>query len=430
MRNLYCLLGLLAAWVQTGAAAAQTVDEIDRVVAIVNEDVIVMTELDARIRIIVDQLRQSGTRAPPLHVLQRQVLERLILDRLQLQVADRTGIRIDENMLNRAVSEIARKNGLGLREFRQILERDGYDFASFREDIRNEIRISEVRQRQVSNRVKVSQREIRNFLDMAQRQSSRDAELRLGHILIATPEAASPDDIAEARAKATRVREQLLGGADFAQTAVAVSDGQQALEGGDLGWRRMSQLPTIFAEEVTGMAPGDLSGLIRSPSGFHIIKILEGRGVERHIVVQTHARHILIRVDELTDSNTARTRLTQLKQRIEGGADFAELARSNSDDPGSASRGGDLGWVSPGDMVPQFEQVMKETYPGTVSAPFRTQFGWHIIQVLERRDHDSTEEFRRSQAVEQIRQRKLEEELQTWLRQLRDEAYVELRLDQ
>ncbi|NIV75672.1 MAG: molecular chaperone SurA [Gammaproteobacteria bacterium] len=427
MRSRSILLALLLG---LGPAAHAAVVPLDRIVAVVNNDVIVLSELENRVRTIRAQLRQSGTSPPPESVLERQVLERLILDRLQLQMAENMGIRVDDTTLNRAVAQLAQRNGLSVRQFRDILERDGYDFARFREDVRNEIIISRLQQRQINNRVTVSQREVENYLATRAQQANPDTEYRLGHILIGVPEAASPDAIAAARAKAEEVLASVRAGVDFAQTAVAVSDGQQALQGGDLGWRKQQQLPTIFAEVVRGMQPGEVAGPIRSPSGFHIVKLVEKRGQEKHVITQTHARHILIRTDELTSEAEARRQLEQLQTRIENDEPFTELARAHSDDRGSAVNGGDLGWLSPGDTVSNFENVMNGLAAGEVSEPFRSQFGWHIVQVVERRRYDGTEEVRRTQALEQIRQRKSEQELDTWLRELRDEAYVEYRLEE
>jgi len=425
------LAGALAALLTaTLPAAAQRIVELDRVVAVVNDDVIVLSELERRIATVRAQLRQSGTPPPPRELLEQQVLDRLIVERIQLQRARSAGIRVDDEALNRAVAGIAQQNNLTLRQFRDILERDGFDFSRFREDIRRELLISQLQQRQVTNRIVVSPREVENWLATRAKQGSGENEYRLSHILLALPEAASPEQIAAVRAEAEQVLERLRAGAVFSQTAVAVSDGQQALDGGDLGWRKSTELPTIFADVVPDMEAGDVSDLIRSPSGFHIIKLEQVRGEERFVITQARARHILIVPDELVSDADAEVRLTQLKQRIEGGEAFEELARSHSHDPATAVKGGDLGWVSPGQTVPEFEQEMNQLAPGEVSDPFRTQFGWHIVQVVERRDFDDTEQVRRSKAAEQIRARKREEELQMWMRQLRDEAYVEYRLEE
>ncbi|RJQ48082.1 MAG: molecular chaperone SurA [Gammaproteobacteria bacterium] len=421
---LTCVIGSVA------GAERTPVVELDHVLVVVNDDVITQSELNAEIATISAQLRQQNTALPPADMLNKQVLERLILKRLQLQLAGSIGIRVDDDTLNRAISTIAQQNKLSLAEFRDVLEKDGFSFPVFRERIREEIIINRLRQRQVDSRVTVTEQEVDNFLSNRQRQSTEGAEeYRVAQILIALPEAASPEQIDKARQKAGEVLKKLRAGADFSETAVAVSDDQQALQGGDLGWRTASQLPTLFADLTIKMQPGEISEPLRSPSGFHIIKLIEKRGETAHIVQQTQARHILIRTNEITADSDAQTRLQQLKQRIEGGDDFAALATSHSEDPATAVNGGSLGWVSPGDVDTQFEEVMHSLKPGEVSAPFQTQFGWHILQVLDRREHDSTREFNRSKAREAIRNRKIEEQTQAWLRALRDEAYVEYKTE-
>lgn len=422
------MLMLPAAVLVPGVVAADAV-AIDRIVAVVNDDIITLGELDEEIDMIKQQMRQRGGGTPPEAALRKQVLERLVINRLQLQLAASTGIRVDDDALNRAIGRIAEQNKLSLAEFRDTLEKDGFNFASFRENIREEITITRLRQRQVDSRITVTEQEVNRLLADKASQGRADDEYRVAHILIGVPEAASPEQIQVAKQKAQRVLDDLNGGADFRETAIAVSDGAQALEGGDLGWRSPAQLPSLFAPLVVKMKKGELSDLIRSPSGFHIIKLADYRGGKQHMVSQTQARHILIKTNELISDDDASIRLEQLRQRIEKGADFAELARANSDDKGSAASGGDLGWVSPGEMVSAFERAMSELQPGEISKPFRSEFGWHIVQVQQRREQDNTEQFNRSQAFEAIRNRKVEEEYQTWLRRLRDEAYVEYRLE-
>jgi len=427
--------GLIAVLSLTASVEAQSPEgseiiEIDRIVAIVNKDVIVLSELQARLRTAVEQLKKVNVPAPPRNILEKQVLEQLILDRLQLQIAANTGIRIDDETLNRQIADIARQNKLSLREFRDILERDGFDFGAFREDIRNELTKNRVQQRQVRDRVRVTARDIDNYLATREKQGGNNPEYRLSHILIAVPDGASPEELAEARDEAEDILARLKAGANFGRTAAAESDGQQALEGGDLGWRRAGELPTLFEGVVPNLEKGGLSDVIRGPSGFHVIKLLDTRGAERLVVKQTRARHILVKTDEVINNNDARTRLRVLRSRILNGADFNELARANSDDAGSAVKGGDLGWLSPGDTIPAFEKTMDALTIGKISEPFETQFGWHILQVLERRDRDSTEEVQKAKAAEALRNRKVDEELQTWFRQIRDEAYIEYRLDE
>ena len=353
------------------------------------------------------------------------------MERLQLQVAERVGIRVDDESINKVVSNIARENNLTLEQFRQVLAREGYNFADFRDNIRKDITISQLRKRRVENRVTVTEQEVDNYLiNTASRLGSND-EFHLGHILIAVPEAASPDQIQAAKQRAEAILGRLRLGADFAQTAIAESNGQRALEGGDLGWRKAGQMPTLFGESVINMQVGQISDLIRSPSGFHIIKLLDRRSHEqRHTVQQTLARHILIKPNEVVSNAEAQQRITRLYERILAGADFGQLARASSDDTASAVEGGSLGWVNPGVMVPEFEEQMNNLQPGQISAPFESQFGWHIVQVMARRQHDDTQQYERMQARQLIGKRKSEDAVENWLREMRSEAYVEYRLNQ
>ena len=411
-------------------AAAENKDytELDRIVAVVNDDVITASELRQRIDTITQQMRQQRAPLPPLPVLRKQVLERIIINRIQLQLAAANGIRVDDETLNQTIRRIAEQNNMTLGQFRGVIEQDGFSFARFRESMREEIIITRLRQRQVDSRISVSDQEVDNFLANQKIQGNANDEYRLGHILIALPEGASPGQIKAARKKAQQILDELRQGTDFVQEAMAVSDGQQALSGGDLGWRRAGELPTIFADVVRDMKTGDISDLIRSPSGFHIIKLMDHRNTDRRIVTQTRARHILIRTNDLTSDEQARALILELRERAAGGEDFAELARTYSDDKASAVDGGDLGWVEKGKMVPEFEQAMLTLQPGQLSEAVKTQFGWHLIEVVERRETDVTEEFTKNKVREQIYQRKVEEANINWLRKLRDESYVELRL--
>ena len=415
----------LALCLVRGAAAV----ELDKIVAVVNDDVIMNSEFAESLRGIKKQLREQGTQLPPGKLLEKQVLDRLILKRLQIQMAQRTGIRVDDESLNRTISNIAAENELTLSEFRQILEDDGYSYEKFRADIREEILVNRLQQRQVNNRVAVSEREIENFLANKEHQGDTETEFRISHILVAIPDNAGSDTLRETRALAERLLGELQGGADFGELALSYSDGQQALNGGDLGWRKSGQVPTLFAGHIVNMEKGAVSDIIKSPSGYHIIKLTDIRSSEKVVVTQTQARHILVRPDELTTEADALLRLEQLRLRIVAGDDFGELARAHSDDTVSAANGGDLGWTNPGDLVPAFENAMNALQPGEISEPFRTQFGLHIVQVLGRRQHDSTENIKRARAREAIRQRKLEEARGNWLREIRDDAYVEYRLD-
>ncbi|MYH69957.1 MAG: molecular chaperone SurA [Gammaproteobacteria bacterium] len=420
-------LALLAGMLLSGPVTA--VQDLDRIVAVINDDVIMRSELAVKIRGVTTQMEEQNIPLPPLDILQKQVLDRLIMTKLQIQMAQNTGIRVDDETLNRTISNIARENELSLNQFREILEQDGYGYENFRREIRDEILISRLQQRQVDNRVIVTDREIDNYLSNQEHQGETDIEFHIAHILIAIPEGASSRQVTRARETAEQALSELQGGADFANMAATYSDGQQALDGGDLGWRKAGQVPTLFADFISDMEVGGLSGLIKSPSGYHIIKLLDKRSSEQVVVTQTKVRHILVRPDELTTVDDARRRLQQLRMRIEGGDDFAELAKAHSVDTMSAADGGDLGWVNPGDLVPEFENMMDSLEPGAVSEPFPSQFGFHILQVLDRREHDSTEDIKRARAREAIRRRKLEEARTDWLRQMRDEAYVEYRLD-
>ena len=420
------LLLLTALLLSVPVAAIQ---ELDRIVAVINDDVIMRSELVEKISSVAAQMEEQNIPLPPRDILEKQVLDRLIMTKLQIQMAQNTGIRVDDETLNRTIGNIARENKLSLNEFREILEGDGYGYENFRKEIRNEILISRLQQRQVDNRVIVTEREIENYLSNQEHQGETDIEFHIAHILVAIPEGASTRQVTRARETAEKVLGELQTGADFGSMAATYSDGQQALDGGDLGWRKAGQVPTLFADFIAVMEVGGLSEIIKSPSGYHVIKLLDKRSSEQVVVTQTNARHILIRPDELTTPEEALRRLQQLRLRIEGGDDFSELAKAHSADTMSAAEGGDLGWVNPGDLVPEFENVMDALEPGATSQPFRSQFGFHVVQVLGRREHDSTEDIKRARAREAIRRRKLEEARTDWLRQMRDEAYVEYRLD-
>ena len=413
----------LAALAAQPAGATQT---LDRIVGVVNDDIILASELEAEIESVRQQYGGGGVQLPSGRELERQVMDRLIMKRLQLAYARRAGIGVDEDTLNAAVRSVAQQNNMTLPQFQQALQQQGMSFANFREGLREEILISRLHQREVERQVDITQQEIEEFL--SSEAAAQDMEYRVSHILVATPEAASPDQLEEARQRAEEILAELRDGANFAETAARVSDGQQALEGGDLGWRRAGELPSVFQDEVLAMETGEVSEVVRSNSGFHIVRLDEMRSDDSHLVEQTRARHILIRTSEVVGDEDARLRLEGLLDRIEGGEDFGDLARAHSDDQGSASRGGDLSWVSSGQLVPAFERVMDDLAIGEISHPFETQFGWHIVKVEDRREHDSTDEFRRMQAARQIRERKGDEVLESWLRRLRDEAYVENRL--
>lgn len=427
---------LLAAAVLACASAAAPAQKaprvvlLDRIVAVVNDEVITRHELEERVRRAQLQLRQQGTPLPPREALERQLLEHMIVERVQLQYARETGLRVDDAELDRALARIAQENKLTLPELRATLEKDGVPFARFREEIRNEIVVARLREREVENRIVVSEGEIDSFVSAQQAQGESNEEYNLSHILVTVPENASPEQIQARRARAEQALAQLKSGTDFRQVAATFSDAPDALAGGALGWRDASRLPTLFLEALKTMRPGEVSALLRSANGFHILRLNERRGAAAPFILrQTRARHILVRTNELVSEAEARRRLIALKERLDNKADFAELARLHSEDP-SGAKGGDLGWLAPGDTVPEFERAMEALALGEVSEPVRTPFGWHLIQVLERRNEDLSQERQRLAARMALRARKADETYQEWVRQLRDRAYVEIRLEE
>ena len=411
-------------------AAPSAVVLVDRIVAVVNSEVITSREVAERVKAVTQQLSQQGTPLPPADVLQKQVLERMIMDRLQIQLAKETALRVDDLQLDRTVARVAESNKMSLTEFRHTLERDGIQFDKFREEIRNEIMLSRLREREVDNRIVVTDNEIDYFLSQQGASQSTASEYNLAHILLRLPDQASPEQVDKQRARAEQVVLQLREGADFAKLAVSYSDAPDALQGGAMGWRARDRLPELFAHALNGMKPGEVSGIIRSPAGFHVIKLVDRRGGGAPALVeQTHARHILAKTSEIVSEADARRKLNNLRERIVNGTDFGELAKLNSDDA-SSIKGGDLGWIYPGDTVPEFERVMNSLKVGQLSEPFVTSFGWHLMQVLERRQADVSGERKRQEARLILRERKADEAYQQWLRQLRDRAFVEYRLEE
>jgi len=435
MKYLAALSGLFLLFTLTTAYAEDesqpgSRQSLNRIVAVVNDDIIMSSELDNATRSIVKQLEEKGTPIPEKPVLEKEVLDKLVMESLQLQLAATNGISIDDSQLNAEIKELAENNGVSMTEFRNILERDGYSYQEFREDLRKQLTILQVRRMMVASTIKVNDQEIDNLLATLKSSGQGGVEYHLGHILIAIPEAAGPVEIQATRTRAENTLRRLRSGADFAEVALVESDSQTALEGGDLGWRNLGQLPSMFLDTVKGMQVGDISDLIRSSGSFHIIKLLGKRGDERHFVEQTRARHILIKTDEVNTDEDVQIRIEQLELRLRSGEDFATLALANSQDTLSAAKGGDLGWVNQGDTVPEFEEAMNSLAPGEISEPVKSEFGWHLIQVQERRTHDSTEEYERTKVRDLIRAKKYEEELFLWLRRLRDESYVEYRIDE
>ena len=399
---------------------------IDHVVAVVNDEVITRLELSRRYDEVIQSLTQKNTPLPPRPVLEKQLLDRMITERALQQHARNTGIRIDPNQVERTLQRIAQQNKMELPELKAALEKEGQSIERFRDNVRNEILIARARERDVENKITISDAEIEGYLQ-TQAQQGADTEFQFGHIVVTVPENASPEQIQARRARAQEIVNNLAKGADFAQLSASYSDAPNALQGGDSGWRPSGQLPALFVDALKPLQTGQVSPLLKSPNGFHVLKLIDKRGRDVALTVtQTHARHILIKTNEITSESEAKNRLVQLKERLDNGVKFEELARLHSDD-GSASKGGDLGWVSPGDTVPEFEKAMTALQPNQISGPVQTPFGWHIIQVLERRTQDVTQERQKLLARQAIRERKGEEAFQDWVRQTRDAAYVELR---
>lgn len=420
---------LMLAWLIAASALAPAraaVVPLNHIVAVVNDEVITRQELAKRYDEAVRNLSRQNTPLPARKVLEKQLLERMITELALQQHARGTGVRVDPVQVERALQRIAAQNKLDMAGLQAALEAEGQSLDGMRTTIRNEILIARARERDVDNRVAVSDSEIEGYLQ-TQLQQGAETEYNFSHILVAVPENASPEQIQTLRARADDILAQLNKGADFAQLSASHSDAPNALQGGAFGWRASGKMPALFVDALKPMQPGQIAPLLKSSNGFHILKLNDKRGLDATLsVTQTHVRHILIKTNELTSESDARTRLSQLKERIDNGVKFDELARLHSED-GSASKGGDLGWINPGDTVPDFEKAMDALKPGELSAPVQTPFGWHLIQVLERRDQDVTQERQKLLARQAIRERKAEEAFQDWVRQIRDQAYVELR---
>ena len=408
---------------------AAEVIKIDRIVAIVDQTVVTEQELESRIRTVTAQLQKQGTELPPENILRKQILERLISDTLQLQYAAQSGLKVDDSQLDKTIERIAEQNQLSLTEFADALAKDGVSMRKFRADIRNEITIARLREREVDSRVNVSESEIDNFLTTQASSNENQDEYEIAHILIRTPEEGATEDVQKAKAKVDEVIKALQAGTNFSKVSASFSDAPNALEGGSLGWKSSTQMPALFLDALKNMQVGTVSEVLRSPNGFHILKLISKRGGSSPLVIeQTHARHILIKLSEVTSENEGKKKIDLIKERLDNGEKFEVLARQFSED-GSASNGGDLGWVNPGDTVPLFEKAMNELKDGQISSTVRTPFGWHVIQVLERRKQDMSKEAARLKARQEIRKRKSEEAYQDWVRELRDRAFVELRLE-
>jgi peptidyl-prolyl cis-trans isomerase SurA len=427
LKTLTLALFLALAASRPAGAAPQP---LDRIVAVVNNAVITQNELNTQVQRVLAQLARGNATPPPRRLLERQVLERMITERTLLQAAESTNVRIDNAALNRALTRIANQNNMELPDFKTALEREGQDFGTFRDQVRNEMTIARLREREVDNKIIVTESELDNFLANPSIDLDRQTEYNLAHILILAPEGASPEKLRELQDKAEKAAAELKAGTDFNRVSALYSDAQNAMQGGSLGWRQEAKLASLFASAVKTLKNGEDTPVLRSANGFHILRLIDKRGKDVATVVkQTHARHILIKNNELVTDEEAQKRLAELRERIVNGADFDRLAKIHSDDT-SASKGGDLGWLNPGETVPEFDRAMNALKPGELSEPVRSAFGWHLIQTLERREKDMTQERKRLDARRAIMERKSDEAYDDWVRQTRDRAYVEYRLEE
>ena len=432
---LFALLMIAASLLTIAPVHAQTREIstsgelLDRVVAQVDEGVVLQSELDSQMTMISQRLIEQGVELPPDSVLRQQVLERLVLTEIQMQRANDLDIRVSDEQLNGALVNVASRHNIPFNDLPAVLAAEGIEYGAYREEMRREMIMGQLRQRDVESRVNVTPRELDQYLAKQSERLDANAEYELAHILISLPGNATPEQIKTAETKAQDLYRTLLQGADFGQTAVASSESRDALEGGYLGWLKSGEVPTLFADIIPTLGKGQVSEPVRSGSGYHLLKLMGLRGVEPVIVSQIHTRHILIMTNEILDSESAHKKLQDIRKRIvEDGEDFGAVAKAISDDPGSAAEGGDLGWATRGRFVKDFEDVADTLEENEISEPFKTQFGWHILQLLGKRQHDSTAENRRNQAFQALRQRKVVEQTEIWMRRIRDEAFVEIRL--
>lgn len=406
-----------------------TGDMLDGIAAIVNEGVVLASELHLQTETITKRAREQGMQLPPPDILQEQVLESLIVKRIQLQRAERIGIQVSDQLLNQSISEVAAQNGIAFEDMPRILAEEDISYAAYRREMREQLILDQLRRMDVIGRISVAPREIDQCLADLEDNVVVNSEYNLSHILISIPESATGDELAEAEVEANYVYKQLQDGSDFAELAIRYSDSQTGLEGGSLGWRKGNQLPTIFSDVVGPMEAGDFSTPIRAISGYHLVRVNDLRGTnERSEIEQMRIRHILITPDEIIDDETAKQQLEEAVLQIKSGEEFGEIAKLLSDDPGSANDGGEMGWTGAGTYVPEFEAVANEAKIGVISEPFQTRFGWHIIEVMDRRIYDNTEELKESGCIQRVRNSKLTEEEQLWVRRIRDEAFVDIRM--
>jgi peptidyl-prolyl cis-trans isomerase SurA len=422
----------LAACVFAGSAGAQTRELatkgelLDRVVAIVNDGVVLNSDLDQQIQLVTERLHQQRLELPPQNVLRQQVLERLVVQELQIQRAQHDGLKVTDEMLNAALQDVAKRNNISLTQLPDALAQQGVDYTAYRDDMRKEILMTLLRQRDVLQHISVTPREIDQYLDKQAKAPGENNEYNVSHILIAVGQEASPAQLDAAAKRAQDIYERASKGEDFAKLAVAYSNSQTALDGGALGWRKGGELPTFLTDVVTKLKPGQVSEPLRTPTGYHIVRLNEVRGgTQASVEKQIHVRHILMKTNALADDATVKSKLSAIRERILKGEDFAGIAQTSSEDPGSAAEGGDLGWAGPGTFTPEFEEQIENLKDNEISEPFHTTFGWHIVQMLGHREYDNTDELKRRQALEAIRASKADEETELWLRRMRDEAYVD-----
>ncbi len=402
---------------------------LDRIAAVVNDGIVLRSDLDQQVRVISDRLEQQGQQMPPRNLLRQQVLERLVMQEVQRQRADRLGIKVSDEMLNQTLTDVAARNNLSFSDLPAALESQGVDYRSYREDVRREMTLNLLRQRDVYARIYVSPREIEQCVTRRKTSPGDDVEYDIAHILVAVPASATPEQAEERASRAQGVYERARRGEDFTQLAIAYSDAGTALEGGALGWRKVNQLPSFAADAIPRLKPGEITEPIRTPSGLHIFKLVESRGAASSALVsQVHARHILLQTNAIEDDETVRQKLLQFRERILKGEPFEAIASVNSADGGSAANGGDLGWQGPGTFTPVFEQQLDLLAENEISQPFKTQFGWHIVQLLGRRTYDATDDVIRNRCLAQLRESRADEETEVWMRRLRDEAFVDYRL--
>jgi peptidyl-prolyl cis-trans isomerase SurA len=419
---------LLAAIFSLAATGHAEPQPLDKVIAVVDKSVIMQSELDERLFQVVNNARANNLALPDVEALRKQVLDHLISEHLQLQTAKRVGFQVTDEQVNQSIEQIRRSNQLSPQQFAAQLEQDGLTMADLREKLRRDITIQQIQQGMVQQRIHISPLEIDNFLKSADAQFWISPEYHLGHILFSLSQSASAEDVEAAKQKAEDVVKKIRAGANFAELAIAESDGPAALNGGDLGWRKTSDLPSLFAELLPPLQPGDVSEPARSPAGFHILKVYDKRGGEQQTEQQTKVRHILLKPSAILSDEDAKAKLEKLRQRILNGEDFAALAKEHSEDIGSMLAGGDLGWSRPGMFVAEFENTMAQMDVGEISQPFRSQFGWHILQVEERRQEDITDDILRDKAARILTSRRFEDELQIWLREMRDEAFINIKI--